>query len=196
MNGTNTKQNSALIILCQIQGFCVKAISVSRRLFHSNRQTQIEFHCPHAQHIIWLLHLNVRDFSPNMLTQSVVPQGWLSNTITHTPTLMHLTVWDTVEPKCCDGFSGAFTINLTVALPYFLHTDSYTVSHVYEIMSHNNEFLISPLQLIPHSSLPGWCYSLGLHSRSFSKPIILRQISFWEPVLTKGCNGLRGHQTI
>lgn len=48
---------------------------------------------------------------------------------------------------------GALSFNLIVALPYFLHTDSYTVSNDYGIMSHDNEFLIAPPQRIPHTGL-------------------------------------------
>lgn len=47
-----------------------------------------------------------------------------------------------------------------------------------------------------HVLLPGWCYSLGLHCRSFFNPIILRQISFWESLPAKGWkSGLRWYWT-
>lgn len=193
LNGTNTKQSSGFIIWFQIQGFCVKVVSVSQWLFHWNRRTQLEFHCPHAQHIIWLLRTQCEGFFPSMLTQSAMPQGWLSNTITHTPTLMHLTVmWQ----WCRDGFRGAFTINLTVELPYFLHTDSYTVSHVYEIMSHDTEFFLSLYYIWYHMLLPGWCYSLGCTPGLPLTQLSSGKISFWEPLPAKGRERvLRGYRT-
>lgn len=53
-------------------------------------------------------------------------------------------------------------------LPYFLHTDSHnTVSHVYEIMSHDdNAFLLSLLQMIPRSAT--WMMLLSPHTPGLS----------------------------
>lgn len=71
------------------------------------------------------------------------------------PTLMQLAVVEYgFNSAGAKKLNGALFINLIVTLSYFLGTGKHSVSHVYEVMSHDNEFLIASLQLIPKAG----CY--------------------------------------
>lgn len=170
--------------------YCVKYEVADWKWFQRHGGFSIERSSSFAVHVFNALSgLYVstwKIFPLNMLTQSAVPQGWLSNTITYTQRQTHAHsnappgCGDAVYRWCCDGLRGALTINSTVARSYFpSHKLSHTGSHVYEIMSHGDaEFLISTTV---DTTL---CY---LDDVTFSNPLILRQISFWEPHPGRGC---------
>lgn len=118
---------------------------------------------------------------PNMLTRSAMPQGWLGNTITHTHT--HLNA----PPGCGIQFNSDAVMDLAgLALFILLWSSriSLTLTHVFI------RLWVMTMKFWSLTTVDTTlCYldAVTASSRSFSNPIILRQISFWEPLPSKGC---------